>query len=406
MTFLVGPEAQEFFFKANDDTLSQNEVYDFMKPVFGAGVVYDATKKNRQVQFQTMANGLRTSRVKAYIRKIEQETRQYLKQYWTGETGEVDLLTALSELTILTASRCLHGEDVRTHLFKEVQKLYHDLDHGLTPMTVFWPNAPTEAHKKRDAAREEMIKLFSKVIKERRAHPENSDGTDILSLFMDIKYKDGTPINDEQVTGLLIALLFAGQHTSCITSTWTSLWIANDDNILDKMIAEQDKVLKGDRQKTLEFEDIQQMEYLHNCMREALRMCPTFIMIIRRAEKDIPIDVKGKKYVIPKGDYVCVSPTVSMRLKSTFPEPDTFDPDRFAAPREEHKKPYSYLGFGGGMHSCMGQNFAFVQVKTILSVIFREYEIKRVAKDMPAIGYDDMVVGPKGDCRIRYTKRS
>lgn len=406
MTFLVGPEAQEIFFKANDDTLSQNEVYDFMKPVFGAGVVYDATKKNRQVQFQTMANGLRTSRVKAYIRKIEQETRQYLKQYWTGETGEVDLLTALSELTILTASRCLHGEDVRTHLFKEVQKLYHDLDHGLTPMTVFWPNAPTEAHKKRDAAREEMIKLFSKVIKERRAHPENSDGTDILSLFMDIKYKDGTPINDEQVTGLLIALLFAGQHTSCITSTWTSLWIANDDNILDKMIAEQDKVLKGDRQKTLEFEDIQQMEYLHNCMREALRMCPTFIMIIRRAEKDIPIDVKGKKYVIPKGDYVCVSPTVSMRLKSTFPEPDTFDPDRFAAPREEHKKPYSYLGFGGGMHSCMGQNFAFVQVKTILSVIFREYEIKRVAKDMPAIGYDDMVVGPKGDCRIRYTKRS
>ena len=403
---MVGPEAQEFFFKANDDTLSQNEVYDFMKPVFGAGVVYDATKKNRQVQFQTMANGLRTSRVKAYIRKIEQETRQYLKQYWTGETGEVDLLTALSELTILTASRCLHGEDVRTHLFKEVQKLYHDLDHGLTPMTVFWPNAPTEAHKKRDAAREEMIKLFSKVIKERRAHPENSDGTDILSLFMDIKYKDGTPINDEQVTGLLIALLFAGQHTSCITSTWTSLWIANDDNILDKMIAEQDKVLKGDRQKTLEFEDIQQMEYLHNCMREALRMCPTFIMIIRRAEKDIPIDVKGKKYVIPKGDYVCVSPTVSMRLKSTFPEPDTFDPDRFAAPREEHKKPYSYLGFGGGMHSCMGQNFAFVQVKTILSVIFREYEIKRVAKDMPAIGYDDMVVGPKGDCRIRYTKRS
>lgn len=59
----------------------------------------------------------------------------------------------------------------------------------------------------------------------------------------------------------------------------------------------------------------------------------------------------------------------------------------------------------GGMHSCMGEKFAFLQVKTILSILLREYDIKRVAKDMPAIGYDDMVVGPKGDCRIRYTKR-
>jgi sterol 14-demethylase len=99
------------------------------------------------------------------------------------------------------------------------------------------------------------------------------------------------------------------------------------------------------------------------------------------------------------------SPTVSMRLKSTFADPDKFDPDRYAAPREEHKTPYAYLGFGGGLHSCMGQNFAFVQVKTILSILFREYDIERVAPEMPSIGYDDMVVGPKGDCRVNYRKR-
>lgn len=271
MTYLIGPEAQEIFFKASDDVLSQNEVYDFMQPVFGSGIVYDASKKNRQVQFQTMANGLRTSRLKAYVKKIEDETRKYLKEFWKGESGEVNLLTALSELTILTASRCLHGEDVRTHIFKEVQELYHDLDHGLTPLTVFWANAPTEAHKKRNAARKSMVELFTKVIEQRREHPERSDGTDILSLFMDIKYKDGTPITMEQVTGLLIALLFAGQHTSCISSTWTSMFIANDKKFVDRVIEEQKKVLNGDMNKTLEFEDLQNMEFLHNCMREGTR---------------------------------------------------------------------------------------------------------------------------------------
>jgi len=389
--------------------LSQQEVYDFMKPVFGANIVYDASKKNRQVQFTSMANGLRTNRLKSYVAKVEEETRQYLRKEWGDKEGQVDLLTALSELTILTASRCLHGDDVRAHIFKDVQKIYHDLDAGVTPLTVFWPNAPTKAHKRRNEAREEMVRLFSKVIAERRANPEKHDGTDILSIFMDIKYKDGTPIRDDEITGLLIALLFAGQHTSCITSTWTTLFIASQAQNIQRVVEEQKKVLGSEwKTKPLDFDAVQSMDFLHNCMREALRLCPTFIMVLRRAEVDVDITVKGVQYRIPKGDFVVVSPTVSMRLKDgAFQDADTFDPDRFAAPREEHKKtPYSYLGFGGGLHSCMGQNFAFAQVKTILSIIFREYDVETVAKELPDIGYNDMVVGPKGDCRIRYKKRA
>ena len=38
-----------------------------------------------------------------------------------------------------------------------------------------------------------------------------------------MKYKDGSVNTDDQIVGLLIALLFAGQHTSSITSTWTTL---------------------------------------------------------------------------------------------------------------------------------------------------------------------------------------
>lgn len=396
---MIGPEEQEIFFKASDDVLSQNEVYDFMKSVFGPNVVYDATKKNRQVQFQSMANGLRSSRMKAYVAKIEEETRSYLRREWTESEGTVDLLKSLSELTILTASRCLHGDDVRQHMFKELHELYHDLDAGLTPYTPVWSTAPTKAHLKRDAARKEMVRLFGGIIAERRANPEKGDKTDILSLFMDIKYKDGTPISDEEVTGLLIALLFAGQHTSCISSTWTTYFIATHPEIYARVMKEQQRV-NGD----LKYDDLQEMELLHNCIRETLRLNPTFIIIQRLAEKDIPVQSKGKTYVIPKGDIVAVSPTVSMRLKSTFPEPDSFDPDRYMPPREEHKIPYAYMGFGGGIHSCMGQAFGFVQIKTILSILFREYEIV-ASNGMPDIEYDAIVVGPKGDTTVTYKKR-
>jgi sterol 14-demethylase len=118
-----------------------------MTAVFGPGVVYDAPKKKRQMQFQTMANGLQTSRMKTYVAKIQQETLQYLKTSWNGETGTIDLYKSLSELTILTASRCLHGEDVREQMFAELSTLYHDLDEGLTPLTVLWSHAPTPEHR-------------------------------------------------------------------------------------------------------------------------------------------------------------------------------------------------------------------------------------------------------------------
>lgn len=406
LTFLIGPEAQEAFCKAKDDTLSQNEVYDFMLPVFGPGVVYDATPKKRQVQFTSMANGLRTSRLKGYVPKIEKETREFLADW--GDEGEVDLFHALSELTILTASRTLHGDDVREKLFREVSALYHDMDQGLTPLTVFFPNAPTEAHRKRNAARKKMVELFSKVIKNRKDNPngKHSDGTDILSIFMDIKYKDGSRITDEEVTGLLIALLFAGQHTSCISSTWTSLFIAFNKNIKNRIVAEQKAVFGDDIHAPLDFDKINNMQLLHDSMKEALRLCPPLILLIRKAMKDVPVKANNQTYTIPKGDMVLISPSVGMRLPDVFSDPDKFDPDRFGPGREEHKSsPYAYLGFGGGMHSCMGQNFAFMQVKTILSVLFREYDIEMVADKMPEIDYEAMVVGPKGNCRIRYKKR-
>jgi sterol 14-demethylase len=405
LTILVGPEAQEVFFKANDDVLSQNEVYGFMKHVFGPGVVYDATRKNRQTQIQSVTAGLRVTTLKSYVAKVEKETRQYLKEYFVGQEGEIDIFHALSELTILTASRTLHGDDVREGMFKEICELYHDMDQGLTPLTVFWPNAPTPEHRRRDKARAEMIKIFSKVIADRRENPGKNDGDDLLSAFMKIVYKDGSKITDEQITGLLIALLFAGQHTSCISSTWTSLFIAHDTTIMKRIIDEQDKVLNGNRETPLTYDLLSDMQLLHDCMREALRLCPPLILLNRLAVVDIPVKSAGKAYVIPKGDMVAVAPSNAMRLPDVFKNPNSFDPDRYGPGREEHKIPYAYLGFGGGMHSCMGQNFAFMQVKTILSILFREFEIQLLSPKMPEINFQAMVVGPKGDCRVRYKRR-
>jgi len=401
LTFLIGPEAQAPFFKAKDDELSQNEVYGFMKPVFGPNVVYDAEPKKRNHQMQQMSHGLRSARLKSYVPKIIKETEAYLEKW--GETGELDILDALSELTIMTSSRCLHGDDVRETMFAEVSRLYHDLDKGITPISFFLPNIPISAHIKRNKARKEMIELFSKVIKQRRLSDSKAENTDILQIFMDMEYKDGTRPTDEEITGLLIALLFAGQHTSSITSTWTSLFLFQNKDLLKRVLDEMESVVG--QKKDFDFEEIQKMDFLADCIRESLRLHPPLIMLMRYVKTQMAFTVKGREYVVPKGDIVFTSPAVGHRLPEVFADPDKFDPDRYAPGREEHKAPFTYMGFGGGMHACMGQNFGYMQVKTILTVLLRKYDFAMVDK-FPEADYTAMVVGPKeGTCKLRYTKK-
>jgi hypothetical protein len=74
--------------------------------------------------------------------------RDFIKSW--GDSGTVDLMAALGDMTILTASRCLHGDDVRETLHNEVAHLYHDLDQGITPISFFLPYAPIPAHARRN----------------------------------------------------------------------------------------------------------------------------------------------------------------------------------------------------------------------------------------------------------------
>lgn len=65
---------------------------------------------------------------------------------------------------------------------------------------------------------------------------------------------------------------------------------------------------------------------------------------------------------------------------------------------------FSYIGFGGGRHGCMGETFAYMQIKTIWSILLRNFELETVSP-FPEPDLESMVVGPKGECRVRYKRR-
>ena len=403
ITFLIGPKVSEFFFKAKDTEMSQKEVYEFNVPTFGKGVVFDVDHTTRAEQFRFFADSLKSNRLRMYVGMMVKEAEEFFARW--GDEGEVNLLDELSELIVLTASRCLLGREIRETLYSEVTELVHDLDKGMVPLSVFFPYAPIEAHRKRDVARKKLAKIFDKVIQARRE--SGASEPDVLQTFIDARYKDGTKLTNDQVLGMLIAVLFAGQHTSSITSTWTGLLsIANKDRVIPTLEEEQRKIIK-EHGKDLDFDILAKMDELHFAVKEALRMHPPLIMLLRYAQVAFEVETTtGKKYTIPKGHIVATSPAFAHRLESVYSDPDTYKPERFREPNAEDKNAFaSFIGFGGGRHGCMGETFAYMQIKTIWSILLRNFEFELVG-DLPKPDYEGMVVGPThADCRVRYRRR-
>eukprot|EP01031_Cornospumella_fuschlensis_P009726 gene9726-11933_t len=172
---------------------------------------------------------------------------------------------------------------------------------------------------------------------------------------------------------------------------------------LQEFLKEQKEIV-GDATVPLDFDLVGRMEYSQNAIKESLRLFPPLIMLMRMALDDIETTCNGQTYVIPKGDIVFTAPSVSSRLGDVFKNPDAFEPDRFGPERNEQKTPFAYLGFGAGRHACLGQQFGILQVKTILSILFRNFKLEAVDKELPEPDYTAMVVGPKGHCRVKYTK--
>jgi hypothetical protein len=110
---------------------------------------------------------------------------------------------------------------------------------------------------------------------------------------------------------------------------------------------------------------------------------PRTPLLPREDEEGRPAPLRIGSYVVPPGHFVFASPAVSMNLpydgkNGTFRRPDSFEPDRFGEERDEASAQYSYSAFGGGLHACLGEQFGFLQVKTIVSVLLRTFELRLV----------------------------
>jgi sterol 14-demethylase len=402
VVLLTGAEANEFFFRAPEEDLDQAEAYPFMKPIFGEGIVFDAPPERRREMLHNQA--LRDKFMRGHAEKIAAEVDDMVSKW--GAEGEIDLLDWFAELTIYTSSACLLGPRFRRQLDRRFAELYHDLERGTDAIAFVDAYAPIESFRRRDEARAGLVDLVQAIMDAR--HADGGDGgdgagdEDLLDILMSLTEDDGTPrFSADQVTGMFISMMFAGHHTTSGTAAWTLIELLRHPDALAAVRAELDELYADG--VDVSYQALREMPRLESAVKEALRLHPPLILLLRVAKTDL--EVAGHR--ITAGNLVGASPAVSNRLPEAFPDPDAFTPERYAAPREEDvANPWNWIPFGAGRHRCVGAAFAMMQLKAILSILLRGWEFELAQPpDSYRNDHSKMVVQLEQPCAARYRRR-
>ncbi len=391
--YLVGPEANRFVLHTGRQHFSHEQGWTpIIGPMLGKGVLnMDGAEHDRSRKM--MNPGFTIAYMSRYLpimaRVIADRTADWATR------GEVDLFAEMRRITFDIAAEALIGfragaeVDRMRQLFMTL--LYHDFD----PATM----TRDELMARFTGAQRELFGTLLERIAERRARPTD----DILGMMVAARDEDGQPLSDEAILGHVNILLVAGHETSTTMASWLLYLLATHPDYLARVRAEVAELAGPEPDAPLSLDAIKALRVLGNALSEAGRLWSP----VASGPRGVVSDFEFGGYHVPAGTQARYSIVGGHWLPSIFANPERFDPDRFAPPREEDKKvPYALIPFGGGQRICIGVNFAQVEIKALAAHVLRAYDLEPITGQDVAQLYAPTIGSPSKGIRVRVRERA
>jgi len=218
------------------------------------------------------------------------------------------------------------------------------------------------------------------IIAERRRRP--TGGADVLSMMLEARDQDGSPMTDVEVRDELVTLLLAGHETTATALAWTFDQLLSHPAALARVRA--DLATGAD-------------DYLDAVIRETLRVRPILPLIGRVVAR--PYELGG--YTLPVGARIAPSIFLAGHRPAAYPEPDRFLPERWLGVKPD---PYTWLPFGGGIRRCIGMAFAQLEMKVVLETVVRRTRLRAVAGPARVVRRG-ITLAPSGGTRVVLEER-
>jgi cytochrome P450 len=231
----------------------------------------------------------------------------------------------------------------------------------------------------RDSARDlavvmrvrEVRRLLLDLIQARRERTEEQH-FDFMSMYLAARDKNGQPFSDEELLDELITLVVAGFETSANTLNWAWYLLARHPEVEARVIKEAQEFMPD--AAAVNFENATAMVYTQQVLEETLRLYPPVWLFTRRSNSEDEI----LDFDLPDGTDIYLSPYILHRTDRFWPNPDQFDPDRFAA-TDKPKKDRPYFPFSLGPRRCLrtqASNWVLIYVQPGISCCSRRIDRK------------------------------
>ncbi|KAG5672382.1 hypothetical protein PVAND_002514 [Polypedilum vanderplanki] len=213
--------------------------------------------------------------------------------------------------------------------------------------------------------------------------------------------ENGSLLSDEDIREEVDTFMFEGQDTTASAVSWCLFLLGGNPKIQDRVFQEIDTIMGGDRERAPTMKELNEMKYLECCIKEALRLYPSVPIIARHLKEDVKID----EYIVPAGTSAMIITYMLHRDPNIYQHPERYNPDRFLPENCIGRHPYSYIPFSAGMRNCIGQKFAILEEKAIISSVLRKYQIEAVDRRENLTLLGELILRPKDGLAIKITKR-
>jgi cytochrome P450 len=258
---------------------------------------------------------------------------------------------------------------------------------------------PLAEKRRKRWAMQRLDEAVRRVIRQRRASGE--DEGDLLSMLLLAVDEEGGGgrLTDEQARDQAMTLLIAGHDTTAAGLTWLFYCLALRPQAAALVHRELDDVLGG-REPTAK--DLPHLNYTERVVKETLRLYPPAIGVFMRQALE---DAEIAGYTVSRNSLVQLFSYVCQRDPRWFPEPETFDPDRFLPERQSTLPSFAYFPFGGGPRVCIGNRFAMMEMTLVAATILQHLNVELAAGQGPALPVARMSLSPGSGVKLRWTRR-
>jgi len=332
-----------------------------------------------------------------------------LKWSRLNSEDEIDVARDMTALTLDTIGLCGFGyrfnSFYREHNHFFVQAMVDALDASMHTRGL--PGEELIFHRRERRLKSDirtMNSLVDQIIADRKEqNDEATSKSDLLShMLSGVDKETGEKLDDVNIRYQIITFLIAGHETTSGLLSFVIYYLLKHPDVLEKCCEEVGRVLGNELTVPPTYEQINQLNYVSQALKETLRLSPTAPAFGVTSHEDT---VLSGRYTINKGTHISLLLPLIHRDKAVWGErAEEFDPDNFTREAESIRPPNSYKPFGNGRRACVGQQFAMHEATLVLAMILQRFDLVSAAEYQLKIR-ETLTLKPEG-LKIKVRQRA